>query len=244
MNELKAHVIDEGHFRILAIPFGGPIKGGDLDGERFTKRTDIKPDWFPERPVLWHHGQDDYIGDRVIGKAIDLKLEEDGWWVDVWLKKGERHADLVHKLSQKSPLFGSSGTIGYLKKTAPDGEILVWPYAEQTLTLAPSNMFSVSRPAKAMLEDAATADIDVLAYAKALVHSFDNLGTDLPTTSDAINEKAFSPTVHLGDSAAKAGRVISARNVQTIREARELLDRLMALVGTPEPPTEGDASTP
>ena len=232
MHVLKAQVVDEGHFRILAIPFGGPIQGGDLDGERFTTNTDIKPDWFPERPVLWHHGQDDYIGDRVIGKAIDLKLEEDGWWVDVWLKKGERHAELVQKLANKSPLYGSSGTIGYLKRTAKDGEILVWPYAEQTLTLAPSNTFSVSRPAKAMLEDAAAAQIDVVPYAKALLHSFDNLGADLSLTS--------LPDGDAGDETAKAGRVISARNAQTLKEARELIDRLLRLYPTPS--AEGDAS--
>jgi hypothetical protein len=231
MHDLKARVIDEGHFRILAIPFGGPIKGGDLDGERFTKRTDIKPDWFPERPVLWHHGQDDFIGDRVIGKADNLTLEEDGWWVDVWLKKGERHAELVHKLSQKAPLFGSSGTIGYLKKTAPDGEILVWPYAEQTLTLAPSNTFSIARPAKAMLTDAIAAECDVLPYAKALLHSIDNLGADLSLTSD------LGP----GDVTAKAGRVLSATNERTIREAQELLDRVLRLLNPP-PSVEGDAS--
>lgn len=232
MDDLKAQYIDDGHFRILAIPFGGVIHGGDMDGERFTKRTDIKGDWFSERPVLWHHGQDTYIGDSVIGKATDLKLEEDGWWVDIWLKRGEKHAELVHKLSQKAPLFGSSGTIGYLKKTAPDGEILVWPYAEQTLTLAPSNTLSVSRPAKAVLDDVQSAGINVLPYAKALLDSFDNLGADLSLTSHN----------GAGDVTAKAGRVLSGRNERTIREAQELLDRVLQLLSPPTPSTEGDAS--
>lgn len=237
MHDLKAQVIDEGHFRILAIPFGGPIQGGDLDGERFTPRTDIKPDWFPERPVLWHHGQDKFMGDRVIGKATDLVLEEDGWWVDVWLKRGQKHAELVQKLSQKAPLYGSSGTIGYLKKTAPDGEILVWPYAEQTLTLTPSNQFSISAPAKAMFEHFASADIDPVPGMKAVLDSIDNLGADLPLTS--------YPDGDAGDAVAKAGRVLSARNEQAIREAMQHLDRILSLLRTqPEPPTEGDASQP
>ena len=236
VHDLKAQYLDDDHFRILAIPFGGPIRGGDLDGERFTKRTDIKPDWFPERPVLWHHGQDPYLGDQVIGKATDLTLEDDGWWVDVWLKRGQKHADLVAKLASKTPLYGSSGTIGYLKKTASDGEILVWPYAEQTLTLAPSNMLSISRPAKALLDDFDTASIPVHDALKAFLADLDNLGADLSLTS--------LPDQESGDGTAKAGRVLSARNERTIREARELLDRLIALVRTqPDPPTEGDAST-
>src|SRR5688572_24653345 len=93
--EVKAKLVSDDHFRLLAIPFGGPLGGRDLDGEYFTAKTDIKPDWFSERPVLWHHGQDEFMSDTVIGKATDLTLEEDGWWVDVWIKHGERRADLV-----------------------------------------------------------------------------------------------------------------------------------------------------
>ena len=35
--ELKASLIDDNHFRVLAIPFGGPLKGRDLDGDYFTR---------------------------------------------------------------------------------------------------------------------------------------------------------------------------------------------------------------
>jgi hypothetical protein len=185
MPELKAQLIDDNHFKLLAIPYGGQFDGRDFDGEFFTKRTDIKPDWFDQRPVLWHHGQDEHLGDRVIGQAVDLTEDEDGWWVDVWLRRGEKHAELVKQLSQKAPLYGSSGTIGYLKKSAPDGEILVWPYVEQTLTLAPSNILSVSRPAKALIETFTSADIAVSPAIKALLTELEQLRTDLQPTSTA-----------------------------------------------------------
>ena len=51
MNPIKATVLDDDKFRLLAIPFGGPIphpafpRGVDLDGETFTERTDIKAAW-------------------------------------------------------------------------------------------------------------------------------------------------------------------------------------------------------
>lgn len=183
MRTLKAQLIDDSHFRVLAIPFGGMLDGRDFDGEYFSKRTDIKPDWFSERPVLWHHGTDDFMGDRVIGKATDLEEEDDGWWVDVWLKRGERYADLIAALSQKAPLYGSSGTIAYLKKTAPDGEIMVWPYVEQTLTTTPSNLLSVARPAKALLAAYDSADIGLSPALKALLADIEQLRTDLTPTS-------------------------------------------------------------
>jgi hypothetical protein len=233
---VKASLIDDDHFRLLAIPFGGPVGGRDLDGEFFTSRTDIKPDWFSERPVLWHHGQDDYMSDTVIGKATDLTLEDDGWWVDVWIKHGERRAELVRKLAQKAPLYGSSGTIGYLRKATKAGEILVWPYVEQTLTTSPQNNLSVAKPAKAWLDDYESASIPVHDALKAFLTDLDNLGADLPLTS-FLDEGT-------GDVAAKAGRVLSARNERALREALAVVQKYLDLMaGAPsEPPTEGDAS--
>jgi cation transport regulator ChaB len=234
---VKATLVSDDHFRLLAIPFGGPLGGKDLDGEFFSERTDIKPDWFAERPVLWHHGQDDYMTDTVIGKATDLTREEDGWWVDVWIKAGEKRAELVKRLAQKAPIYGSSGTIGYLRKATKAGEILVWPYVEQTLTTSPQNTLSVTKPAKAWLDDFNDAYIPVHAALKAVLTDIDNLGADLPLTS-----LGDIPT---GDAAAKAGRVLSARNERSLREALTVLQRyidLMAGSAQPDPPTEGDAS--
>jgi len=232
--EVKAKLIDDDHFRLLAIPFGGPLGGRDLDGEYFTRRTDIKPDWFTERPVLWHHGQDEYMSDTVIGKATDLTMEDDGWWVDVWIKRGEQRAELVRKLASKAPIFGSSGTIGYLRKSTKAGEILVWPYVEQTLTTSPQNAMSVTKPAKAWLDDFDAAFIPVHDAFKAILTDLDNLGTDLPLTSYQGDT---------GDAAAKAGRVLSARNERALREALAVVQKYLDLMaGIPEPPTEGDAS--
>jgi hypothetical protein len=180
---LKAELVDDRHFRVLAIPFGGPIRGRDLDGEYFSPRTDIKAEWFTERPVLWHHGGDRLIGDTVIGKATDLTLEDDGWWVDVWVRHGDRRADLISRLAARAPLYGSSGTLDYLKKAAPSGEILVWPYIEQTLTTSPQNTYSVAKPAKAALDDFIEAEIAVSAAVKALLTDLDALGADLTPTS-------------------------------------------------------------
>ena len=209
MTPLKATLVDDNHFRLLAIPFGGPVKGRDLDGEYFTRRTDIKRDWFAERPVLWHHGQDSLMGDTVIGKAIvDDEPDEEGWWVDVWLNHGERRVNLIKRLSEKGPLFGSSGTIGYLKKAAPTGEILVWPYVEQTLTTSPQNTFSVVKPAKAVLDDFIEADLATGALEAAVAFE-QAVKADLTPTSD------------VGEAAAMAGlRELHQEFESILRELR------------------------
>ena len=224
---LKASVVGDDHFRLLAIPFGGPIKGRDLDGEYFTARTDIKADWFPSRPVLWHHGADALIGDAVIGKATDLVQEEDGWWVDVWVEHGQKRADLIKRLADRIPLYGSSGTIGYLKKAQPSGEITVWPYVEQTLTTSPQNNYSVLRAAKAVLQDFDSAEIPLDRAVKAWLGDLDALGADLTLTSGG------------SEAVAKAGRVLSAVNERRLREAMALFSQALdEMAAANNPPAE------
>src|SRR6478735_6860524 len=188
MEPVKATVLDDDRFRLLAIPFGGPIphpafpRGVDLDGETFTERTDIKAAWFPTRPVDWHHGGDVTLGRTVIGKAANLTMDEDGWWVDVWLNHGERRLDLIKRLAEqaqssgKATIFGSSepvkGFVGYgpfmsggkaltdagLRQGHPlrrgeAREIKVWAFGRETLSTSPQNTLSTIRPLKATLDD-------------------------------------------------------------------------------------------
>lgn len=150
MNPLKAEQLTNSKWRVLAIPFGGPFKGGkDSDGEYFSARTDIKPDWFPARPLLFHHGQDPLIKDETLGMADDLEKKDDGWWVTAWMNRANQYWNQVNALLAAGKMFGSSGSVPHLAKYAKDGEILVWPYIEQTFTPTPANYFSKVVPAKA-----------------------------------------------------------------------------------------------
>ena len=151
MNHLKAEQLTSVKWRVNAIPFGGPMKGGkDLDGEFFSPRTDIKADWFPARPVLWHHAQDEVLKDTVLGTEDDLVKEDDGWWATMWLDRSNRYWAEVSAMLAAGKAFGSSGALGHLVRKARDGEILIWPHIEQTITPTPSNFFSRVVPAKAM----------------------------------------------------------------------------------------------
>lgn len=177
---IKAEQLSTSKWRVLAIPFGGPFKGGkDLDGERFSIRTDIKPDWFNERPTLWHHGGDEELKDEALGIEDDLERNDrEGWWGTVWLNRSNRYWEMVSALLAAGKVYGSSGALGHLVKKAPDGEILVWPHIEQTLTTTPSNPFARVVPAKAV-DHFTSAGIATDAY-KALFADLPDLGPDLP----------------------------------------------------------------
>lgn len=156
MDFLKANQISTSKWRVLAIPYGGPFKGKDFDGEFFSARTDIKPDWFDRRPLVWHHNLDRTMkADPVLGTADDLEQGEDGWWATLWLDRSHRYWAEVDKLLTTGKVYGSSGSLpNFVKTDKKSGEILVWPYIEQTLTPTPSNIFSVVVPSKAHFTDA------------------------------------------------------------------------------------------
>lgn len=151
MDYLKAERIGTSKWRVLAIPFGGPFDGKDLDGEFFSPKTDIKAEWFDRRPVLWHHAQDPFLKDATLGTEDDLVKEEDGWWATVWLDRASQYWAQVNALLSAGKVYGSSGALGHgVQKDHHTGEILVWPHIEQTLTPTPANPFARVVPAKAV----------------------------------------------------------------------------------------------
>lgn len=227
MGAAKATLLDDDSFRLLAIPFGGPIpsrmspRGVDLDGEWFSERTDIKASWLSERIVDWHHGGDALMGRTAIGKAVDPVVDDDGWWVTVWAKHGERRLELIKRLAERQPIFGSSESISGMTSKASTGEILVWPYWRQTLSTSPQNTKSILRPLKASVDDAyANGVTPTAAFWADLVADLDNLQSDLRLTSQ-------------GDDAAKAGRVMEAAQEAALRKAIDELSTVLAKLEKP-----------
>lgn len=248
---MKASLLDDDAFRLLAFPFGGPVPhpaypaGVDVDYQTFTPATDIRPNWFESRLVDWFHGQDPRMGRAVLGKAVDLggfdgassEPDADGWWVTVWLKRGEERVNLVKRLAERATIYGSSetgpglgtikavdGTIGPWRRSIP-GEIVRWPYLRQTLAAIAQNTYSIIRPLKATLDDYASAgEVPSGAFWSDLESAMRDLGTDLRSTW------GIGP----GEGAAKSGRVLSRANEDDLRAAldaaRNALDRLDAVV--------------
>jgi len=249
---VKATVVDDDRFRLLAFPFGGPIPspynkaGADVDGQWYDPAVDIRPDWLPVRLVDWHHGGDPLLRRTVLGKAIlDPEPDEDGWWVDVWLRHGERRLDLIRRLAERGgQLFGSSESVpGIPKMRTPDGQtvawkaktpgaITYWPYLRQTLSTSPQNTHSVLRPMKAQLDDYAAEGIAPDAT------FFDDLARYL-------DDLATGPVSDLsadGELAAKAGRVLAARNEARLRNALAELAGVLEELDRYLPPEEKETA--
>jgi hypothetical protein len=199
----------------IAIPYSGPLKNGDTDGEFFTARTNLCLDWFPtRRPLLYHHALDeDGPGLEPIG-FLDMTTAEksaEGLWVQAQLDRRHQYYRAIMELLEQEALDGSSGAMSHLVKRTRDGEIIQWPWVEQSLTPSPANLLAMpfdatwhyttpSTEAKAHYKSAGltpppTLDPDeTRSYAELLDRLTDDLGdfTDL--------------TKRLGEGRLKVGR--------------------------------------
>ena len=148
MTEHSLKIVDEpkGVIEGLAIPFGGPLGGKDLESQFFDKGTDFALDWFPEngRPLLYEHGIDNALKISVIGRQISHRIDPDvGVWMEGQLNRAHRYADVIISLVGEGALGLSSGTISHLKVVEGSGRIARWPWVEESLTPLPCNPYAM-----------------------------------------------------------------------------------------------------
>ena len=237
---LKASLLDDDSFRLLALPYGGPIpypgapRGADLDRQWLSERTDWGD---PPKtvPVTWHHGRDPWSRQygmepsEVIGKAGELEFDDDGGWVTVWLDAGRRRTRLIKAIADAAEtdpevgIFGSSEAVvgsGRVRtrsgvepwRPRKAGEITRWHYNGETLSTSPQNTNSILRPVKATLEDFASNELaPTAAFFDDLARLLGDLAPDPPPTLS-------------GDGEAKAGRVLAGRNEARLRAALSDMD--------------------
>ena len=125
-------------WRVLGVPYGGPIEGRDLDGEAFTSETDIWLKTGDQINITYYHGFDpDEIGEKqkipaLIGKAIYVGADERGHWFEPVLDGDEPLAQRLMKASI-TELRASSGAVSHLVRKGAGGLISVWPVGELAL---------------------------------------------------------------------------------------------------------------
>ena len=140
-------------WRVLGVPFGGPIKGRDMDGECFTEQTDIVLNVGDKRPVTYYHGfgpddpQEKQTPPVIIGEATYTGKDARGHWFDLALDDEEELA-LRLLAAGVDGVKASSGAVSHLVRKSAGGIIDVWPVGELALFdvnewRKPANEFAV-----------------------------------------------------------------------------------------------------
>jgi HK97 family phage major capsid protein len=128
---------DSGRIGGYLVVWGDPSRP-DLQGEYFTPESDLGLDWYPRRPVLYHHGLDGELGPVMIGQIEAMQPDDTGVWVEAQLDLRNRWARAVLDLIRRDALGWSSGSLPHLVDVAADGYIRRWPVVEGSLTPTPA----------------------------------------------------------------------------------------------------------
>jgi hypothetical protein len=129
---------------------------------------------------------------HLIGKSIlDPNPDEDGWWVDFWVKAGDARVALIKRIAERgAQLFGSSQPAKGVQTDPDTGEITVWPFLFETLSTSPQNTYSVLQPAKALLDGLNDSGLTMHDGLISLISELDALSAHLSPTPDVSEETA------------------------------------------------------
>lgn len=122
-------------WRILGVPFGGPIKGRDLDGEAFHEDTDIWLKIGDQVNMTYYHGYGPDEPDKkqevpvVIGRAMYVGADKRGHWFEPYLDFEEPLAQRVIMAGTEN-VKASSGAVSHLVRMGKGGLIDIWPVGE------------------------------------------------------------------------------------------------------------------
>lgn len=198
----------------LALPFGGPFAGKDLDGEAFGPDTDFAFDWFPEegRPVIYEHGLEGAMKTALVGRQIERVAQDVGHWVKVQLDKRNRYYEAIAKMVREGKLAFSSGSLSHLVEVEDSGSIKTWPWVELSLTTTPAN------PDAAVYSVKSSDAIEHIAAVKSAVP------TQIKSAVDAI-EDGFTEQAHEGESESES---LAERSARVTAELKEWVERVSA----------------
>jgi len=116
----------------------------DSGGEWFTSDTDYALDYYPSRPVLYHHGLSDIEAVK-IGTILSIKADNIGLYAEAVLHIDHedptirRYAQSAYKSVLANKLWWSSGSAVNLIDVKSSGRIDRWPIIEGSLTPIPAD---------------------------------------------------------------------------------------------------------
>jgi len=134
----------------------GIVYGGrDLEGDTFTKETDLgKRRDFNGMPVFYDHGLGGLKSQ--VGHVTSWREDDEGIEFAIELEKRHQYADVVLRLAQEGALGLSTGALGHLVERK-GGYIKRWIVGEVSLTPTPAEPRTIAQPAaeaKAVQADA------------------------------------------------------------------------------------------
>lgn len=135
MNDLSVKILGEDEKVAIVGGYGVVFGGRDLEGDTFTKETELWLDLVPAKPIMYEHTFSP-IKDA-IGRSVKERMDDFGVYLEAALDKQQSYIEEVLRLVKEGKLGWSSGSVGHLVDRLR-GMIKRWPIVEYSLTLTPA----------------------------------------------------------------------------------------------------------
>ncbi len=210
--ELKA--LGDGRIGGYLVRFGTADET-DLTGDYFTAETDFDlDDGTGKSTVLYHHGLDETLKRRKLGRA-DLRLDGAGVWMEAQLKLRDDYDRAIYGMVEAGKMGLSSGTAPHLVEREPMGKaqhITRWPLGlDASITPIPAEPRTTVMPLKSYLERAEP-------YVKALLPQVDAVSDTAGATVDSTENQPNQKTM---EHPAMDNEQVQAAIAQAAKEAAE-----------------------
>lgn len=131
--------LEGGRVEGYLIRFTSPERA-DLYGEYFDAQTDLYAKDYPIEGagVLYHHGLDDTLGIRKIGRVMKARIDDAGVWAQAQLDMRDEYEKQIYELAKAGKLGWSSGALPQSVKVDDSGHIKSWAVIEASLTPTPA----------------------------------------------------------------------------------------------------------
>lgn len=232
-------------WRVLGVPYGGPIKGRDLDGEAFHEDTNIWLKEGDEVNVTYYHGFGPDAPDErqetpvIIGRAKYVGADGRGHWFEPMLDFDEPLSQRLIMADVKS-LRASSGAVSHLTRNGKGGLIDVWPVGE--LALFDTNDWRLPANDFAVIEAKADSISEAIPEAVATAVDAVDAQVEAKTNSTTIPEEESKMTDEIkADEAKKDDEAVQTEQKQPVPEfdvkaymdelKKSVLDELKAAPG-------------
>jgi hypothetical protein len=140
----------------------------DLQGEVFTKDTELELEIGERRPIYYRHGSHPLIKTRKLGNATLSRKDDAGAFFEGELNLRDEYERYIYKLAEMGKLGWSTGSMPHLvrKELMADGPhqamaLKSWPIGEISLTPSPVEARTSAFPVKS-LEPGETDELDAL----------------------------------------------------------------------------------
>lgn len=124
----------------------------DLQGDYFTKSTDLELDGRESLLAIWDHGLDSVLKRRRLGRA-KYRVDDAGVWFETKLNEADDYEKAIYGLAKAGKLGWSTGSAPHLVERVPVRkafELKSWPIIEVSLTHTPMEPRTAATPLKSI----------------------------------------------------------------------------------------------